>query len=91
MSSIIPSGSIPPPPAALPWWSQSLVEDDKIPPGTLAIVKPYNKGIFKHEWAGEVVVIMEVVQRGTTTVPLYRVACHRGSMIISVNDLSIID
>lgn len=91
MSSIIPSGSIPPPPAAFPWWSQSIVGDDKIPPGTLAIVKPYIKGIFKHEWAGEVVVVMEVVHQSIATVPFYRVMCHRGSMIVSVNDLTIID
>lgn len=89
MASIIPSGSIPPP--SYRWWSKDEDANYDIPIGTLAIVKPYHKGIFKHEWSGETVVVIEVVHQPMSTIPFYKVMCHRGSMIISANDLCIID
>ena len=86
--SIIPSGSVPPP--AYPWWAKSSKNDDVLV-GTLAVVKPFINGLFRHEWAGEIVVILELVQEGLYNVPYYRVMCHRGTMVISGKDLSIID
>jgi hypothetical protein len=89
MVSVIPSGSIPPPPVHS-WGSKNTLEHNEVPIGTLAIVKPYINGLFKHEWAGEVVVVMGLVHYNMTAVPFYKVMCHRGSMIVSVNNLNII-
>lgn len=89
MAFVIPSGSIPPPPVHS-WGSKNSLEYNEVSIGTLAIMKPYINGLFKHEWAGEVVVVTDLVHYNITAVPFYKVMCHRGSMIVSVNDLNII-
>lgn len=82
---IIPSGSI----ASRdvqerPWWGlPSVFQDEIIPFGTLAMIKPMTNGIIRNEWAGEIVIVLEKIDGSVTTAQLYRVASRYGVKVIS--------
>jgi hypothetical protein len=93
MRSAIQSGSISGSKVyARPWWaSYKKFDEQEIPIGTLAIVKSQMKGLLKHEWENEIVVVLEKIQPFVSAEPWYKVVCHKELMIVPAVELKVIE
>lgn len=89
--AIIPSGSIASTAYSHPWWVSPYVLDDEIIPfGTLALIKPTSHSIIRNEWAGEIVIVLEKLEGSIASAPLYRVISRHGTKIIPAIELRLV-
>ena len=84
---LIKSGSYLNETLAHPWWA---LNNDQILVGSIAVVNPVVNGILKHEWAGEIIIIVEKCEQMLSSVPFYRVICRLGSKIMPASEFRVI-